>query len=58
MGASAPVKYHYFHHFFTYCQAFLQVLSVISCHVPCNTVESMINSFLSSPTIHAQSVDL
>ena len=56
-------SYEGFDGFFNYLPHFIakpsfKFLSVISCHVPCNTVESMVNSFLSSPTTHAQSLDL
>ena len=56
-------SYEGFDGFFNYLPHFItkpsfKFLSVISCHVPCNTVESMVNSFLSSPTTHAQSLNL
>ena len=56
-------SYEGFDGFFNYLPHFIakpsfKFLSVISCHVPCNTVESMVNSFLSSPTTHAQSHNL
>ena len=56
-------SYEGFDGFFNYLPHFItkpsfKFLSVISCHVPCNTVESMVNLFLSSPTTHAQSLNL